>query len=112
MSDLHIRLREMREEKGYSQELWASLVNVTRQSQTNYESGLRVPDAAYLEKAANVIGVDIAYLITGQKFLNTPRNNAQLNMLNAMNEMDEADQTLLYEIARTMVKHKASKAKP
>ncbi len=38
---------------------------VRKQAQSNYEQGLRIPDASYLTRLAE-IGVDVQYLLTGR----------------------------------------------
>ena len=60
------RLREQRENLGFSQLSVAEKIGITRQSQGNYESGLRYPDAAYLASIAT-LGFDIGYIITGTR---------------------------------------------
>lgn len=64
------RLREVREEMGLSQTAFAEFAEsagaagTTRQSQSLYEKGKRMPDAAYLSAiAAN--GADVLYILTG-----------------------------------------------
>lgn len=64
------RLREVRENMGLSQTAFAEFAErtgaagTTRQSQSLYEKGKRMPDAAYLSAiAAN--GADVLYILTG-----------------------------------------------
>lgn len=64
------RLREVREDMGLSQTAFAEFAEsagaagTTRQSQSLYEKGKRMPDAAYLSAiAAN--GADVLYILTG-----------------------------------------------
>lgn len=52
-----------------SQEQFAAAGGVKRGSQVGYESGKRSPNAEYFE-AISKIGVDIQYIITGQRSLN------------------------------------------
>ena len=49
---------------GYVQPDFAAIGGVGKQSQINYESGKRQPDAAYLTAIANE-GADITYILTG-----------------------------------------------
>ena len=60
------RLREEREKLEMKQEDFAIACGVRRRAQSSYESGTRSPDANYLE-AASKIGVDISYVIYGEK---------------------------------------------
>ncbi|QWP76072.1 helix-turn-helix transcriptional regulator [Lysobacter sp. K5869] len=58
------RLKEERERLGLKQAPMADACGVSRPTQVAYESGNRVPDAAYLALAAS-LGVDVGYIITG-----------------------------------------------
>lgn len=60
------RLRDERLRLGYKQDLFAQVGGVNRNTQGSYERGERTPDALYLSAVA-AIGVDTAYVITGQK---------------------------------------------
>lgn len=60
------RLKEERERLGMTQPDFAAKGGVTKVSQYNYESGRRAPDGAYLAAVA-AIGVDVQYIITGQR---------------------------------------------
>lgn len=60
------RIREERELKGLSKTAFAKLLGIHRNTQGNYESGEREPDAAYLANAAKA-DVDIGYVLTGER---------------------------------------------
>ncbi len=64
--DIFLRLREERERLDLSQPVMAALGGVQKRAQINYESGERIPDAAYLLGVAKA-GVDVLYVITGQR---------------------------------------------
>lgn len=66
MPDIAVRLKEARETLGMSQQALAEHCGVTARSQRNYESGERLPDAAYLAGLLT-LGVDLAYVLTGQR---------------------------------------------
>jgi phage repressor protein C with HTH and peptisase S24 domain len=68
MSTFSERLREQRVELGMSQTEFAAVAGVGKQSQINYESGKRQPDAAYLS-AISGIGADVLYILTGRREL-------------------------------------------
>lgn len=65
------RLRNERERLGLNQGSCADACGVTPRSQRNYESGERLPDAAYLARAID-IGIDVLYVLSGV------RSNASL----------------------------------
>ncbi|MCE1160890.1 MAG: helix-turn-helix domain-containing protein [Burkholderiales bacterium] len=64
------RLREVREAAGLSQEAMGAVGGVTKLTQFNYENDKRSPDANYLASLAK-IGVDVLYLVTGQRMTAT-----------------------------------------
>lgn len=66
MPEICSRLKEARENLGLSQQALAERCGVTARSQRNYESGERLPDAAYLAALA-AAGVDVLYVLTGQR---------------------------------------------
>lgn len=66
MSTLGERLIEERKRFGLSQSAFGEAGGVQKRAQINYESGERRPDAAYLERLAE-IGVDVLYVLTGRR---------------------------------------------
>lgn len=66
MDNFGHRLKTERQRLGLSQERMGKIAGVTKQSQINYEKGLRQPDAQYLAAIARD-GVDINFVITGEK---------------------------------------------
>ncbi|MDR3370692.1 LexA family transcriptional regulator [Rhodoferax sp.] len=76
------RLKLERQRLGLGQEEFGRKAGVSKTSQFNYESGGRMPDAAYLA-AAHLIGVDVLFVVTGNRsagnddsFVVVPRHNA------------------------------------
>lgn len=57
------RLRQLREEKGLTQQELAEKLNIGRASISNYELGTRTPDIEVLNKLADFFGVTTDYLI-------------------------------------------------
>jgi transcriptional regulator with XRE-family HTH domain len=76
------RLKLERQRIGLGQAEFGAKAGVSKTSQFNYESGERMPDAAYLA-AAYTMGVDVLYVVTGQRspgnddsFVVVPRHDA------------------------------------
>ncbi|MBB2984584.1 helix-turn-helix domain-containing protein [Paraburkholderia tropica] len=65
MNNFPLRLRQERRRLGINQADFGSAGGVLKQAQSNYEKGLRYPDASYLAGIAE-IGVDVLYLLTGR----------------------------------------------
>lgn len=66
MTSFGTRLREERERLGYNQTDFGDIGGVRKNAQSNYEQGERQPDAEYLQKI-QAIGVDVHYLLTGER---------------------------------------------
>ncbi len=61
-----VRLKEERTRLNLSQEEMAVIGGVKKNAQSNYERGIRAPDAEYLSQLQGY-GVDTHYLITGRR---------------------------------------------
>ena len=59
--------KQLRIEKGYTQETLAKALGISRSAVGMYESGKRVPDSEDLEKFADFFNVDIDYLLGRSK---------------------------------------------
>ena len=66
------RLREERERLEMSQPKFAAIADTTKQTLFSWESGKTAPDAVQLSALATV-GVDVLYVITGQRSTPVPR---------------------------------------
>ncbi|WP_134163314.1 helix-turn-helix domain-containing protein [Pseudomonas citronellolis] len=66
MNSFGDRLRLERERLGLSQEALGEIGGVKKLAQINYEKGKRHPDSEYLAAIAGA-GVDVLYLLTGQR---------------------------------------------
>lgn len=64
--DIGERLKSERVRIGIAPTEFAALCGVSRTTQFNYEAGGRAPDADYLQRA-NKAGVDVQFVITGQR---------------------------------------------
>ena len=78
-------LKELRKNKGFTQEELASKVNVVRQTVSKWEKGLSVPDADSLQKIAEVLEVDVSQLL-GAKIETEESRNEIAEQLSRINE--------------------------
>jgi len=95
MDNLSVRLHEERSRLRLTQEALGRIGGVRVQAQLNYEKGHRIPDAAYLAAVAEA-GVDILYVVTGQRSkpeAGLPVEEAQL-LDNYRNSRDEGKQVI------------------
>lgn len=58
-----IDLKELRKEKGVTQDAVAAYLGVSRQAYSNYEKGKRLPDHHMLKKLASYFGVSVDVLL-------------------------------------------------
>lgn len=89
-------IKNLRKQKGYSQETLAQELNVVRQTVSKWEKGYSVPDALMLEKLAEVLEVSVADLLGEGEERNTePKPDlsqiaAQLTILNDQYAREQA----------------------
>lgn len=57
-------LKKLRTDKGLSQQALAYKMFVTRPTIARWESGIRLPDAVMISRLAEVLGVDVNYLLS------------------------------------------------
>jgi transcriptional regulator with XRE-family HTH domain len=93
------RLREERERLGLTQAELGEIAAVAKNTQHNYEKGVRSPDAAYLAAVA-AAGVDVLYVVTGQR---TPRVEEGLSerekaVLDNYRSLGEGDQAAVQRL--------------
>lgn len=62
MNKYALRLKELREKHGYTQESLAKVLGTTRSRISNYELGIREPDFEMQEAIADLFNVTIDYL--------------------------------------------------
>ena len=60
---LNENIKQLRKNKGYTQETLAQQLGVVRQTVSKWEKGLSVPDAELLQKIAEVLEVDVGELL-------------------------------------------------
>ena len=63
MADFKDRLRQLRKEKDLSQDELAARLDVTKMAVSGYERGVRVPRFDMIDQLADILDVDINYLM-------------------------------------------------
>ncbi|WFP51407.1 hypothetical protein PL263_05100 [Methylomonas sp. EFPC3] len=74
------RLREERERLKLTQPVFAEAGGTTKQTQHAYESNRTTPKGSYLAKVA-MLGVDVGYVISGERFENVAGSPIELAYL-------------------------------
>lgn len=57
-------LKKLRAEKGFSQQALANKMYVTRPTVARWENGTRLPDALMISRLAEILGVDVNFLLS------------------------------------------------
>ena len=57
------RLRQIRKERGETQDEFAAIIETSKQALSRYESGQRIPKISLAEKYAKALGVSVDYLL-------------------------------------------------
>lgn len=89
MINIGLRLRGERERLGLTQDALAAAVQVSKRALINYEKGERSPDAELLAAAA-LAGLDVLYVLTGQRSQPVPATAALPPRVRALVENYEA----------------------
>lgn len=76
---LNESLTVLRNIRGYTQQYVADYLGITRGAYANYETGLREPDADTLTKLADLYGVTLDLLITGESRVLSEPSDGQLS---------------------------------
>lgn len=63
LESLTRNLRALRKAHGYTQEDMSKMLNIERQSYSNYETGRRIPNIEVLSTIADFLGVTVDFLI-------------------------------------------------
>lgn len=100
MSEIGIRLREIRRERGLDQGAFGALGGVNRNTQSKYESGERSPDTDYLLRL-KAVGIDIAYLVTGAVAEIEPEENDILRM---SRQLCDEDRHLIIALMKSLLR--------
>lgn len=74
------RIKKLRKEKGLTQEQLGKLVNVTKVSICGYEKGERIPTLDTLMDLANVLKVEVNYLLGGEYCIGEREASYGVNM--------------------------------
>lgn len=61
------RIAELRKLKGYTQEEFSSLLDITPQAVSKWENDISCPDITLLPKIAGIFGITVDELLTGSK---------------------------------------------
>lgn len=90
------KVKQLREEKGLTQQTLAERLYVTRQAVSKWERGTRYPDLLTVKKIAQVLEVSVDELLSGEELKENVEKSPVLSM-----PVENTIQTVLYAIALT-----------
>lgn len=67
MIDIGAMIRQLRDERGFTQEILGNMINTTKQTISNYENNRRTPDYETLEALADVFNVPMSFFLTKEE---------------------------------------------
>lgn len=88
------KVKQLREEKGMTQQILADRLYVTRQAVSRWECGARYPDLLTVKKIAQILEVSVDELLSGEELRENVEKEPVLSM-----PVENIIQTVLYTIA-------------
>jgi transcriptional regulator with XRE-family HTH domain len=104
--ELGKRIQELRKKAGLSQTELAQKINVSYTQMSRYEIKGVLPPADVLKRLADVFGVSVDYLISGdseEKAKATLKDTRLLQLFKAVEGMSEKDKYIITELISTFV---------
>lgn len=108
------RLREARLQKGLTQEQLARQIGVAKSTLTGYEKGNREPDVFKIKRILEILDIDSDYLLGVSRkssIDSTIPTDEQIDLLNKISNIDEADKDLLERIIDVILETRSKKKK-
>jgi len=107
-----IRVKELRKQRGWTQKELAQQLGVRFAQLNKYESGLHAPPMDKLIHLAEIFGVTLDYLLTGDRAEDRPLHDTRLlQRFRALEDFEADDQdTVIKLIDAMIVKHKVQGA--
>ena len=94
------RLKKERNALGMNQQAFADKAGVSKTTQFNYEKGTRQPDAGYLA-AISEMGVDVMYVLTGSRSLNSLAPD-ESSLLDNYRHLCEEQRDAVFRVSQVM----------
>ena len=104
--DIGIRIREAREEQGWTQDQLAEAVGVSRSAVAQWETGRAGQVTTNLTRVAAALGVGVEHLMYGRdKFVPGQASSGdELAMLRLYRQCDQEDRQILLRTARRLAR--------
>jgi transcriptional regulator with XRE-family HTH domain len=104
-TEMGIRIRDVRRERGWTQDQLATAVGVSRSAVAQWETGRAGQVTTNLTRIADVLDVGVEYIMYGdnKRASAEARQGDELALLRLYRECSEEDQQLLLRTARRLV---------
>lgn len=109
------RIKKERERLGYNQTDFAALAGASKHSQINWEKGVSAPNSVVL-KAWSDVGLDVLYVVIGQRSITTPMVNQVENispekqeLMDAFDDMTTEQRRAILEVGKVLSQPKSGK---
>ena len=101
-----VKIRELRKQKGFTQQQLADIVGVSNVSLSNYERGVQAPDIEILSRLADALGVSVDTLIGRNIDLieDHPITQEAKILAKGVDRLSPSDRRQILEIAHVMFK--------
>jgi len=103
------RIAEERKRIGHSQDEWASLTGIHRNTQIKYENGDVVPNANYLA-VIDGVGADVSYIVTGEKAITVRDKEALSRECAIISNVVELLEGTLVKVGKSLSPQKKARA--
>lgn len=95
MSNLSNKIKELRLDKGISQQDLAKNIGVAKSVAYYWENGVNEPKASYIKLLANFFDVSTDYLLGNEEPWQEPQNTSQKGNITTSPQLTPEEQTLL-----------------
>lgn len=99
-----VRLKALRKQKNWAQKELAAQVGIRFQQLNKYESGFNIPPAEMLVKLADVLGVTVDFLLTGNPVEDSPLASSRLfRRFKVLEALTADDQETVIKVIDAMI---------
>ena len=100
------RLKELRQNRGWSQGQLAKKIGGDLQRVSKYEQGVNRPPSEMMIKLADIFEVSLDYLMLGKQsgFINKVKNDYLIKQINHLEELPEKDQEIVALFLESFIK--------
>lgn len=104
MNDFGKNLKELRSEKGFSQEIFANKIGVHVTNLSKYERNISIPSLEIAEKMASTLNISLDRLVYGDnKASNVIKDNQLLNLYTKAQDLSEENKNTIKDLLEAFI---------